>query len=136
MASTTLLPVLDNHSELFDSIEYCVFGSVLAFSMGIGIYFGCFGSKNSTNAEYLHGNKKMHPIPVALSLLCRLISDYKLKLDKLFKNNSNFISYVSSITLLGHPVEIYLFGTQVRWIWLEWVAIILIWIYMKKDDSL
>lgn len=51
--------------------EWSVFGVVLAFSVGIGIYFGCFGNKNKSNEEYLLGGRQMHPVPVALSLLCR-----------------------------------------------------------------
>lgn len=51
--------------------EWSVFSVVLAFSVGIGIFFGCFGNKNQTNEEYLLGGRTMHPVPVALSLLCR-----------------------------------------------------------------
>jgi sodium-coupled monocarboxylate transporter 8/12 len=55
----------------FGWAEWLVFSSVLAVSVGIGIFFGCFGKKNQTNEEYLLGGRKMNPVPVALSLLCR-----------------------------------------------------------------
>ena len=71
MDLTTMLPVIDEDTDQFKWPEYAVFGSVLACSVGIGIFFGCFGSKNATNEEYLLGDKKMNPVPVALSLLCR-----------------------------------------------------------------
>jgi len=51
--------------------DYTVFGVVLGLSAGIGIFYGRFGSKQDTNEEFLMGNRKMAPLPVALSLLCR-----------------------------------------------------------------
>jgi len=93
---------IDDDVGQFKWPEYAVFSSVLACSVGIGIFFGCFGSKNATNEEYLLGNKKMNPIPVALSLLC---------------------SYVSSITLLGHPVEIYFYGTQLMMVLVTYIPL-------------
>ncbi|CAL8103918.1 unnamed protein product [Orchesella dallaii] len=84
--------------------EWSVFGVVLAISVGIGIFFGCFGSKNKSNEEYLLGGRRMNPIPVALSLLC---------------------SYVSSITLLGTPVEIYYYGSQLSMVLLAYIPLTL-----------
>jgi len=52
--------------------EYAVFGAVLAGSLAIGIYYGCFGSRQKTTKEYLLANREMSSFPVALSLLCRL----------------------------------------------------------------
>ncbi len=56
--------------------EWLVFGAVLAVSVAIGIFFGCFGKKNQTNEEYLLGGRSMNPVPVALSLLCRYLFRY------------------------------------------------------------
>ena len=53
--------------------EYTVFSAVLLSSVGIGVFYGCFGRKQTTNEEYLLGSRKMNPIPVALSLLCRYV---------------------------------------------------------------
>lgn len=33
--------------------EYLVFGAVLIASLGIGVFYGCFGNKNKTNEEFL-----------------------------------------------------------------------------------
>jgi len=51
--------------------EYTVFSIVLAISMSIGIFYGCFGSKQKTTKEFLMANKAMPVFPVALSMICR-----------------------------------------------------------------
>jgi hypothetical protein len=51
--------------------EYVVFGLVLACSMGIGIYYGLFASKQKSTKEYLMANRQMSSFPVALSMICR-----------------------------------------------------------------
>ena len=76
--------------------DYIVLVVVLAISAGIGIYYGCTGSKQSTTAEFLMANRQMGTAPVALSLLA---------------------SFLSAITLLGTPAEIYVYGTQYWLIW-------------------
>lgn len=52
--------------------EYAVFGAVLVSSMSIGVYYGCFGSRQKSTKEFLLANRQMSSIPVALSLICRL----------------------------------------------------------------
>jgi len=73
ITSTSTLPPLRGTGEdpSFGWEEWAVFSTILMSSVAIGIYFGCFGSKNSTKEEYLLGGRQMHPLPVALSLLCR-----------------------------------------------------------------
>ncbi len=61
----------DDLSGKFKWPEYLVFGGVLFGSAAIGVFYGCFGSKQSTNEEFIMGNRQMAPFPVALSLLCR-----------------------------------------------------------------
>ncbi|CAG7817002.1 unnamed protein product, partial [Allacma fusca] len=82
---------VENLSKRFEWPEYLVFGSVLVASAGIGIFYGCFGTKQKTNEEFLMGNRNMSAFPVALSLLC---------------------SFISANTMIGNPVEIYYYGTQ------------------------
>lgn len=55
----------------FGAAEYGVFGAVLALSAAVGIYYGCFGSKQKTTEEFLMAGRQMSSVPVALSLLCR-----------------------------------------------------------------
>lgn len=75
---------------LFGIADYAIFSAMLVGCSGIGIYFGFF--KVATTAEqYLLGGRRMAIIPVAVSLVA---------------------SFVSGITLLGIPTELYLRGTQ------------------------
>lgn len=98
----------------FHLIDYLVFGAMLLFSASVGVYFGYFSkskksqSKPSTSTrhkdeklrgdfgsksmlEYLLGSRKMKSFPVAMSLVA---------------------SYISGVTVLGTPAEIYNYGTQ------------------------
>lgn len=101
----------------FDAIDYAVFGAMLVFSASVGVYFGYFNKTKSKRQassqrhqdneaitekkntdfgsksmmEYLLGSRKLKPFPVAMSLVA---------------------SYISGVTVLGTPAEIYNFGTQ------------------------
>lgn len=111
--------VMTNEKEFrFHFIDYLVFGSMLVFSASVGVYFGYFnkskpkrktttprhnhesladekapttdfGSKSML--EYLLGSRKLKSFPVAMSLVA---------------------SYISGVTVLGTPAEIYNYGTQ------------------------
>lgn len=59
--------------SLFDWTDYSVFFMMLFSSAVIGIYFGCFGSRQSTPAEYLLGGKSMKALPIGLSLVARYV---------------------------------------------------------------
>ena len=74
----------------FHVADYAVFGLTLVFSIAIGVYHAVI-SKPATTKEYLLASRKMMSIPVALSLLA---------------------SFMSGITILGVPSEIYTFGLQ------------------------
>lgn len=75
----------------FDLLEYAVFGFMLAISMLIGIYYGCYKKNQNSISEYLLGGKSMTVIPVTLSL---------------------FASHISGIAIIGVPAEVYVYGTQ------------------------
>lgn len=102
----------------FHTADYCVFAGMLMLSAVTGIYYGYykriktdhtsdddkkrtldFGSKSMN--EYLLGSRKLKTFPVAMSLVA---------------------SYVSGVTMLGTPSEIYNYGTQY---WLIMVPIFL-----------
>ncbi|XP_018804423.1 PREDICTED: sodium-coupled monocarboxylate transporter 2-like isoform X2 [Bactrocera latifrons] len=106
----------------FSIADYCVFVGMLLLSTGTGIYFGYirknikpvkpttnlemnkhkepdFGSK--AMSEYLLGSRRLKVFPVAMSLVA---------------------SYISGVTMLGVPSEIYSYGTQY---WLIIVSVIL-----------
>ncbi|CAD7080203.1 unnamed protein product [Hermetia illucens] len=106
----------------FRVLDYCVFAAMLLLSASTGAYFGFFRRKNfkqniqnpdapisskDTNFgslslnEYLLGSRKLKVFPVAMSLVA---------------------SYISGVTILGTPSEIYTYGTQY---WLIVIPVIL-----------
>lgn len=56
----------------FSWTDYILFGSLLGFSLLIGIYFGFFSKQDSVN-EYLYGGKTMGYIPIATSIIARFV---------------------------------------------------------------
>ncbi|XP_046673461.1 sodium-coupled monocarboxylate transporter 2-like [Homalodisca vitripennis] len=94
------LPVADQDLH-FVWLDYTVFGGMLLVSTSIGLYHGCRilrpgTAKESDNSpgEFLIANGKLGTLPVALSMLA---------------------SFLSSITLMGQPAEVYQYGAQM-WI--------------------
>ena len=71
--------------------DYVVFGGMLAISLAIGLYYGFTGGKQKTNKEFLLADRNMNPIPVAMSLVA---------------------SFISAVTVLGTPAEVYINGTM------------------------
>ncbi|XP_064613869.1 sodium-dependent multivitamin transporter-like [Liolophura sinensis] len=84
----------------FHPVDYVIFALMLLISAAIGVYYGCTGGKQKTTKEFLMANRAMHYVPVSLSL---------------------FASFMSAITILGTPSEIYKYGTQYWWIALSYV---------------
>ncbi|KYM75423.1 Sodium-coupled monocarboxylate transporter 1 [Atta colombica] len=74
----------------FNISDYTVFIVMLVVCGIIGIYFG-FIKKSSGEDEYLVGGRNMSTFPISLSLLA---------------------SFISGISLLGTPTEIYVHGTS------------------------
>ncbi|KOC64219.1 Sodium-coupled monocarboxylate transporter 1 [Habropoda laboriosa] len=70
--------------------DYTVFTFMLASCGSVGIYFG-FIKKSSGVDEYLVGGRNMKTFPVSLSLIA---------------------SFISGISLLGTPTEVYVHGTS------------------------
>lgn len=58
-------------SVTFGWFDYVIFSLMLGLSALIGVYFGCFGSKQSTTKEYLLGGKSMKVLPIVISLVSR-----------------------------------------------------------------
>ncbi|XP_014366298.2 sodium-coupled monocarboxylate transporter 1 isoform X2 [Papilio machaon] len=97
------LPSLANMTVYFGWLDYIVFGAMLLSSALIGVYFAFFAAKKqNTTAEYLMGGKTMGMFPISMSLIA---------------------SYISGISLLGLPAEMYTYGTQLWAIVLsEWLV--------------
>ncbi len=90
-------------TNTFHAWDYVVFAAVLVISASIGLYYGCTGGRQRTTREFLMADRQMTVFPVALSLLA---------------------SFMSAVTLLGTPAEIYVFGTQYWMIWMGYVLMI------------
>jgi len=89
---TCQVPDLFTRDELrakFGWEEYFIFGMMLLVSLLIGVYFWWKGQKS--NAQFLLGGRSMGTLPMTMSLIA---------------------SFMSAITLLGTPSELYRFGTQ------------------------
>ncbi|KAJ0182670.1 hypothetical protein K1T71_002039 [Dendrolimus kikuchii] len=80
--------------QRFSWVDYTVFILMLAISAVVGVYWG-FMKKQTTQSDYLLGGRNMKVVPVAMSLVA---------------------SFVSGITLLGSPTEVYMYGTQYAYI--------------------
>lgn len=89
--------------QRFSVVDYVVFAVMLLLSALIGIWYGCGpGGKQNTTAEYLLGDRQMKSWPIAISIL---------------------VSFLSAISLLGLPGEIYTYGTQFYVVVLSYVLI-------------
>ncbi|XP_036619738.1 sodium-coupled monocarboxylate transporter 2 [Trichosurus vulpecula] len=73
----------------FEAWDYVVFAALFVISSGIGVFFAIKERKKVTSREFLVGGKQMNGGPVALSLTA---------------------SFMSAVTVLGTPAEIYRFG--------------------------
>ncbi|XP_067662756.1 sodium-coupled monocarboxylate transporter 1-like [Haliotis asinina] len=77
----------------FSILDYCIFIGLLAASALIGVFYVLkekWQTRKATADDILMGGREMGIFPVAMSLIA---------------------SYMSAITVLGIPTEIYLFGT-------------------------
>ncbi|XP_030834623.1 sodium-coupled monocarboxylate transporter 1-like [Strongylocentrotus purpuratus] len=82
---------MENEVTRFGVWDYLVLGGMLLVSAVIGIYYACSGGKQQTATEYLLADRKASPLPVAFSLVA---------------------SFVSAITVLGVPAEVYAYGSR------------------------
>lgn len=71
--------------------DYVVFAALFIISSGIGVFFAIKERKKATSREFLVGGRQMSFGPVALSLTA---------------------SFMSAVTVLGTPAEVYRFGAS------------------------
>ena len=97
----------------FGIMDYTVFVVMLIMCSLVGIYFGYYQNRASSHnnrrksiaVEYLMGGRDMQIFPVAMSLVA---------------------TFISGITLLGTPTEIYLYGTQFGYIVIALLIIVIV----------
>ncbi|XP_013391934.1 sodium-coupled monocarboxylate transporter 1 [Lingula anatina] len=87
----------------FHVVDYIVFAGTLLVSAGIGVYSAFTGGHQKTTAEFLMANRQMGAIPASMSLLA---------------------SFMSAITLLGTPKEMYVYGTEYLWLAFSYLLVI------------
>ncbi|XP_045212324.2 sodium-dependent multivitamin transporter-like [Mercenaria mercenaria] len=85
----------------FSVVDYVIFGATLAISTFIGFFYAIKDRKISDTKLFLLAGGKMNFVPVSMSLLA---------------------SFMSAITLLGTPAEMYNFGTMYWWIGLSYAG--------------
>lgn len=85
----------------FHAWDYVVIATVLIISSCIGLFYAFVGGKQRTSKEFLLADRNMNPVPVSISLVA---------------------SFISAVTVLGTPAEIYRNGTMY---WLICIAVIL-----------
>lgn len=82
-------------SVTFSAADYVVFAATLLVSASIGLYYAIKDRKKTDEKEFLLAGRSMQTLPVSLSLLS---------------------SFISAITLLGTPAEVYSNNTMYWWI--------------------
>ncbi|XP_065835137.1 sodium-coupled monocarboxylate transporter 1-like [Oscarella lobularis] len=76
----------------FASIDYIVFGLTVCASLTIGLGLSRAGrNRTESTSEFLMAGRSMKSVPIALSLLA---------------------SFLSAVTILGFPSEVYFYGVQ------------------------
>ncbi|GFN82016.1 sodium-coupled monocarboxylate transporter 2 [Plakobranchus ocellatus] len=87
----------------FSIADYAIFTAVLVISAGIGFYHAWKDRRKQKLDDYLLAGRSMNPFPVGLSLLA---------------------SFMSAITLLGTPAEMYNYTTVYFWVGLGYFFVI------------
>lgn len=79
----------------FGTVDFVLFSLTLLVSAGIGIFYAIYDRKKNTTKDFLMGGGKMNVFPVAMSLM---------------------VTFMSALTLLGNPAEIYNYNTMFWWL--------------------
>ncbi|XP_063915704.1 sodium-coupled monocarboxylate transporter 2-like [Zophobas morio] len=90
-------------SSTFSIYDYIIFISSLVFSTLIGIYYGCFGTKQATTKEYLMGGKNMKIIPIAISVAISHISGSLLiiTVSEVYRYGASISLFIVSYIIMG-----------------------------------
>ena len=87
--------IVTGKKATFGTVDYILFALMFVFSAAIGFYHA-YRDRNKKNVdEFQLGGRKMHPIPVSLSLSA---------------------TFLSALTVLGTPAEVYTNNTMYIWI--------------------
>ncbi|CAF1254576.1 unnamed protein product [Rotaria sordida] len=86
-------------TRTLSAVDYVLLVILLLSSAVIGVIFGFFKSKKNSAKEFLLADGGMGVLPTALSIM---------------------VSFLSAVTLLGTPSEVYLFGTMYCYQAISW----------------
>ncbi|XP_015913585.1 putative sodium-dependent multivitamin transporter [Parasteatoda tepidariorum] len=89
--------------------DYLMFSIMLLISAGIGVYFRFSGGKQKTTEEFLLAGKDMPILPVSFSIMA---------------------TFLSAITIVGTPAEMYYFGIHMAYLNISYVIGIVISAYL------
>nr|XP_034311781.1 sodium-coupled monocarboxylate transporter 1 [Crassostrea gigas]XP_034311782.1 sodium-coupled monocarboxylate transporter 1 [Crassostrea gigas]XP_034311783.1 sodium-coupled monocarboxylate transporter 1 [Crassostrea gigas]XP_034311784.1 sodium-coupled monocarboxylate transporter 1 [Crassostrea gigas] len=102
MSNEKLFSIQTGKITHFTEVDYVLFGLLLVISAGIGLFFAIKDRKHNNTKTFLMAGGEMSPFPVALSLLA---------------------SFMSAITILGTPAEMYNYTTMYYWIGLSYLFV-------------
>ncbi|XP_039254545.2 sodium-coupled monocarboxylate transporter 2-like [Styela clava] len=85
---------MESTKKYFQAIDFVIFGAMLLLSSAIGVFFAYRDRRTQSTDNYYFASKSISPILISMSLS---------------------VSFISAITVIGLPVEIYLFGTVFVW---------------------
>uniref|UniRef100_H2YU23 Uncharacterized protein n=1 Tax=Ciona savignyi TaxID=51511 RepID=H2YU23_CIOSA len=78
----------------FGTFDLVIFSASLIFSVFVGLYYAYKDRTNDSLNNYYFGGRKMSPIPIGLSMS---------------------VTFISALTVIGLPVEVYLYGLVNVW---------------------
>ncbi|KAJ8318085.1 hypothetical protein KUTeg_003176 [Tegillarca granosa] len=90
-------------THTFSVVDYVLFALMLVVSAAIGLFYAIKDRRRQNTNDFLMAGGNMHAFPVALSLLA---------------------SFMSAITLLGTPAEMYNYTTMYWWIGLSYLFVV------------
>lgn len=102
MSNEKLFSIQTGKITHFTEVDYVLFGLLLVISAGIGLFFAIKDRRHNDTKTFLMAGGDMSPFPVALSLLA---------------------SFMSAITILGTPAEMYNYTTMYYWIGLSYLFV-------------
>ncbi|XP_076443078.1 sodium-coupled monocarboxylate transporter 2-like [Babylonia areolata] len=94
--------IITGKTTVFGSVDYVFFVGVLLTSAAIGFYFAWIDRHKVTIKDYMLAGGNMKVLPVSLSLVA---------------------SFMSAITLLGTPVEMYQYSTVYIYIGISYILV-------------
>ncbi|GFY45108.1 putative sodium-dependent multivitamin transporter [Trichonephila inaurata madagascariensis] len=101
---------MEAERALLGLVDYIIFALMLLVSAGIGVFFRFSGGQQKTTDEYLLAGKDMSILPVAFSLMA---------------------SFLSAITVIGVPAEMYRFGINLAYLNIGYVIGMVVTAYIS-----